>query len=46
MLTADFMGPPPHNVALFDQTGDGQVTVADARKLALLFTRPQGAACR
>lgn len=29
----------------FDLTGDGRVNVADARKLVLLFSRPQGAAC-
>lgn len=29
----------------FDLTGEGSVNVADARKLVLLFSRPQGAAC-
>ena len=46
LLTADLMGPAPHNVSLFDLTGDGQVTIADSRKLVLLYSRPQGAACR
>jgi len=46
LLTADMMGPAPHNTALYDLTGNGQVDAADARKMALLFTRPQGASCR
>jgi hypothetical protein len=29
----------------FDLNGDGQVNIADARKLTLLFNNPQGAPC-
>ncbi len=29
----------------FDLNGDGQVNIADARKLVLLFTNPKGASC-
>jgi hypothetical protein len=31
--------------AIYDLNGDGVVTLADAGRLALLFTRPLGAAC-
>ncbi len=33
------------NDTTFDMNGDGQVNIADARQMAVLFTNPRGAAC-
>ncbi|MGB0910415.1 MAG: dockerin type I repeat-containing protein [Nitrospirales bacterium] len=44
IILADVRGPAPHDSA-FDLNGDGTVNIADARKLATLFSNPRGAAC-
>ena len=44
LLLADIRGPAPHDTA-FDLNGDGNVNIADARKLVTLFTKPRGTPC-
>ena len=44
IILADIRGPEPHAPS-YDLNGDGEVNIADARKLVTQFWNPRGAAC-